>query len=128
MRTVKVLVLDDTAQGHLPMLHDQGVRFEVIQYGSIAKLTAYQVSEGELEDVASMTERKAVDLVVIGNNTGVGVQKARAVAEAMRPMTVVVWNFYCKGDEEPYAALGFKHFCSRSDLRKIVPTVLGLGQ
>jgi hypothetical protein len=69
-----------------------------------------------LTNIESFTWRNDFDLVILGDNDGVGLLKAQAIAPKTRPRTVVVWDDYKLGDEAPYVALGFKQFMSRRTL------------
>jgi hypothetical protein len=125
MKIVKVLLLDD-APWFLPDLEAQGVKIEVIQEGLWGTLSVYEARPKTLEIIKRLTENKEVDLIVVGNNMGAGVPKAMAIADAMKEQTIVVWNYYCKGDEAPYSAIGFKQFGSRTALERLVPALLGI--
>ncbi len=125
MRIVKVLFLDD-APWFLPDLTSHGIKLEVIQEGRWGAMDVYYASPEVCEAVKKLTAGKEVDLVVVGNNMGAGVPKARCIADDIKEMTVVVWNSYYRGDEAPYAALGLKRFGSRTDLPQLIPAMLGI--
>jgi hypothetical protein len=125
MKIVKVLFLDD-APWCLPNLSQKGIELEVIRESEWGTMDVYKAPPHVCEAVKQLTEEKKVDLVIVGNNMGAGVLKAQAIAEDMKEKTIVVWNFYTLGVEQPYAAFGLKHFCSRKNLSKMVPKLLGL--
>lgn len=125
MKTVRVLFLDD-APWHLPDLTSQGVRLEVIQEGQWGSMNVYSAPRQVCEAVKKLTTSKEVDIVVVGNNLGAGVAKAKAIAEDMKEKTIVVWNSYSRGNEAHYARLGLTHFGSRTDLRQMVSALLGV--
>ena len=125
MRIVKVLFLDD-APWSLPDLTQHGIKLEIIQEAKFGTLEVYNYSERIIDAIKRITTEKLVDIILVGNNLGIGVKKAMAIANDMREKTVVVWNFYAKGDEIPYASLGFKIFGSRIDLPKLIPSILDI--
>ncbi len=68
------------------------------------------------QDITRMTKSGEVSYVIIGNNDGMGIQRAEAVDESMRAdKACVVWHDYTPGNERPYAKIGFRHFVSRKD-------------
>ncbi|MDP1694337.1 MAG: hypothetical protein Q8L34_02240 [Candidatus Woesearchaeota archaeon] len=112
----KILFLDESRwfRSRLEGIEvESGRQFEVVyEQGDL-----YTNTPGKTKMIQDLTESGKVDYVVIGNNLGAGVEKAAAVAEAMRAdRACIVWNDYYAGDEVRYAALGFKHFMSRKDL------------
>lgn len=76
--------------------------------------------------IKKMTKRRKIGIVIIGNNEGIGFLRAKFVASEMKKNTVVVWGSYRKGDEKEYADMGFKHFCSRTELRDTIKKLLGV--
>ena len=121
-RTFRVLYLDAVLQ-HPPVL--PGVSWELIP-GS-RSLGGYECSLETCDEIRRLTTEAQIDLIIIGNNLDAGVQKAFAVAEAMRSKTIIVWNDYRSGMERPYVRLGgFTRFCSRIDLKGVVRELLGL--
>lgn len=123
-----LLYLDGSS--HLPLVRLSLARcgivdFDMYQQKDIGDPNVYESPEHVCQQITLMTSNNKVDIVIIGNNLGAGVAKARAVADAMRDRTVVVWNVYRKGDESTYAKLGFKRFGSRSDLPDILSAMLG---
>jgi len=69
----------------------------------------------EVQQIRQITSEH-VDAIIIGNNVGAGVSRAREIRPEMRDKTMIVWNDYCPGNEAPYAALGFQYFGSRDDI------------
>ena len=124
MKIVKVLFLDD-APWFLPDLTSHGIELEGIQEGPWGTTNIYTFPTQVCKAVKKLTAGK-VDIVVIGNNMGAGVAKAQAVVDKMKEMTIVVWNSYHKGDEQPYTDLGLKHFGSRKDLPQLITEMLGI--
>lgn len=125
MRTVKVLLLDGVPEC-LPELDMFNVKLDIIPEILLGAHDLYSPPPELCEFVRRVTSINLVDLVVIGNNLGAGLVKAQAVAEDMKPKTIVTWNTYRKGEERLYLAHGLRHFCSRIDLPLKVPEVLGL--
>ena len=118
----RILLLDDAPE-FLPKV--EGITLNVIQEAirdpwllyCVPGSGAYGSDPAKEAMIRDVTSNGKVDYVVIGNNCGVGIRKAAAVAEVMRAnKACVVWNSYFPGDEAEYARLGFKHFMSRSDL------------
>lgn len=57
------------------------------------------------------------DLIVIGNNLKAGIPKAAALDPSVRHRAVVVWHDEPnEWDKDPYLALGYQHFTTRSSL------------
>lgn len=123
MKTVKILFLDD-APWFLPDSPHGGVELRVVMAGQWGTGDVYAAPASVCESIQKLTSEKAVDIVVIGNNMGAGVPKARAIADDMRDVTIVVWNQYSLGIEGPYTALGLTRFGSRTDLREMIPALL----
>src|SRR3989344_2701733 len=119
MKIVKVLFLDD-APWFLPDLTPHGIKLEVVQEGMWGTMNVYSAPAKVCEAVKKLTAGKEVDIVVVGNNMGAGVPKAKAIADGMKEMTVVVWNSYYRGNEAPYAALGSNRFGSPPNLRQLI--------
>lgn len=68
--------------------------------------------------IRELTESNLIDFVAIQNNTGIGVEKAGMVHPALRrEKSLIFWNYYIRGDEQPYAQLGYTQFMSSTDLR-----------
>jgi|GEM_PF-2692605 len=124
MRIVKVLFLDNAPQ-FLPNLDSHDIKLEVVQE-DVFGTRVYDAPPNVCEAVNKLTTGKEVDIVVVGNNMESGIPKSKAIADDMKNMTIVVWNAYHEGTESPYAALGFKHFGSRRDLKTIIPKLLGI--
>lgn len=72
-------------------------------------------SDADLANVSCLVTDD-LDFGVIGNNLGAGLIRARRVPECLRDRFVIVWNERPGEFEEDYAALGYKHFCARSEL------------
>lgn len=128
MKICRVLFLDGLWREFFPhILGDMGeIRLEVVSSLVLEEADAYKVEEQECEVVKNLTGGGAVDMVIVGNNNGAGVKRAGAIAEGMKEMTIIVWNDYEKGLEAPYHSMGFKHFGSRSDLKKLIAEMLGV--
>ena len=75
----------------------------------------YIVSRRSLELAAAATP-EMYDVVLLGNNRGVGLEKAATLPATMRDRTLVMWDRYRSGDEAAYASFGFTHFGQRSVL------------
>lgn len=63
------------------------------------------------------------DVIVIGNNRGVGVLKAQLIPQSLRERVVIVWNLKPDDhDTAPYRELGYRHFSSRDSLEYYLET------
>lgn len=128
MGNFKVLVVDEDMP-FLFDLEDHGHKFvpEVLNPFDVNDSMAYEFVFAFGKRVAQATAAGEADLVIVGNNRGTGLLYAKCVASTMQCKTVIVWNEYRTGDEQPYAALGFTHFASRTvGLDPIVAQILGL--
>jgi len=124
MQKVRILHWDDEDY-HSYVLRDKGLEVETIKL-EVYIGYRYRVVPSICANAQRLTMEKAVDLVILGNNLGTGLTNAEFIADPMKEKTIVVWNYYQPGQEDPYAAMGFRHFCSRRDLEKFIPKVLGL--
>lgn len=86
----------------------------------------YDVLPSVCEKIRELTSNRQVDVVIIGNNMGVGLTKAQYIAKDLLPMTAVAWNHFYERDSVPYAELGINHFGRRVDLQKIMRDLLGI--
>ncbi len=88
---------------------------------------AYECDDRKRATIEQLTRSGSVDYVMIGNNTGIGVTKAAAVAEHLRAdRALIFWNNYTPGDEEPYRELGYQHFMSGTDIPRFFGDYLAL--
>lgn len=145
MKIVKVLYLDDDFWiwylGEPPEISadikrdlterdlkiGRGMRLEVVREGSIVRNQTYKDASGPVRTaIKTMTGKKEVGIVIVGNNRGNGITRAREVADDLKTKTIIVWHDYEQGAEKPYSAIGFQHFCSRRDLRKRLKELLGI--
>ena len=70
-----------------------GILLEVIEgFAGAKRSSCYDSDPALCEKIKTMTASKEVDVVVIGNNRGVGVEKARAVAPDLRDRTIITWH------------------------------------
>ncbi|MSR78847.1 MAG: hypothetical protein EXS59_01750 [Candidatus Taylorbacteria bacterium] len=104
-----------------------GVRLEVIEaFAGAKRCSCYDPDPVLCEKIKTMTANREVDIVVIGNNRGAGLEKAKAIAQHLQDQTIV--TFFDKPHEgmtREYVEMGFKHFCIRRDLRQRLQTMLG---
>lgn len=117
---MRVLFLDRNSDWIFGLCDKNGLLVEIVEVGNYNPpwgFGEYVIPQGCLEMTAKLTETGEVSFVVIGNNLGIGMVEAEMVSLNMRPHTIIVWNNYCLGDEQPYAAMGFEHFCSRMSLK-----------
>lgn len=88
---------------------------------------AYDCDSRKRATIERLTKSGSIDFVMIGNNTGIGVTKAAAVAEPLRAdRALIFWNNYTLGDEEPYRELGYQHFMSGTDIPRFFSRYLAL--
>ncbi len=125
MKIVKVLYLD-LRTGYLPDLtNEHKIRLKVTHKApGYGPTEGYYILPGTCEAIQKLTENHEVDLVIIGNNNDIGIAQAMHVAPDMREKTIVVWNLFRPGIEQAYAKMGFRHFCSRQNLRTLLPKIL----
>ncbi len=120
----RILVLDSSDSYARPVPRVEGVQLVVLDQldlipGSVDREAVYDTDpRPELVDrIRDLTKSGNVDYVVIGNNCGAGIELAKTVDRCLRAeRSCVVWNVCLPGDEEPYAALGYRHFLSRFHL------------
>jgi hypothetical protein len=66
------------------------------------------------------------DLVVIGNNRGLGFSIVDALRLSMRSRAIIIWNRLDEsGEQSRYRALGVTHFTERRTLREFIPQIVG---
>ena len=119
-----MLVLDASDHYARPLPRVDGVQLVVLDQldlipGNADRKVVYASDpRPELVDrIRTLTRSGKVDYVVIGNNCGAGVELAMAVDRCLRAeRSCVVWNVCLPGEEQPYAALGYRHFLSRFHL------------
>ncbi len=151
MRTIKLLFIDsdtwlyclgelknrhpsEDKYGPKRLLADEdlilsdNVRMEVIKHKFRGGKTEYDANPTLCRKIQKLTSQGEVDIVVIGNNRGAGLERAEAVAPSLRDQTIITAHQYQLGGEleELYAPKGFKHFCKRNNLRNKVKEVLGI--
>jgi hypothetical protein len=76
--------------------------------------SVYQPTTPLLEKIREITETGQIDLVVIGNNLGAGIAKARHVARSLRRRTIIMANSWVPVSD--YKPLGYTRFTKRDDL------------
>lgn len=86
----------------------------------------YYASNANCEQIRELTSQHKVDLVIIGNNMGAGLIRARFVHVDLLPMTMVVWNDYRESETIPYAEVGISHFGRRPEILTILKNLLGI--
>lgn len=108
---LRLLVLGDSMIALPQGLINQGVEFEVLCEPDECIHNSrgyYVVSTWSLEK-AGNAEIDGWDAIIVGNNLGSGVVKARALPESVRDRTMIVWNRYVPGDGKSYFEMGFRH-------------------
>ena len=102
---MKVLALNGGDRFGLPN------SYEVVTESQIGNHDGYKTTAESLERITELTKNKKVDVVVIQNNMGAGVGKAKAVDPYMRGKTIISWNTTpASSDKTPYLSLGIKYF------------------
>jgi hypothetical protein len=104
----------------------------------------YSKEDSELEEsIREFTSNGNADYVIIGNNNGAGLSKAKAVVPWMRKNnSSIVWHFrrppvsqerwekvlyqasYSPGMENEYESLGYTKFMQRDELHKFLAGIL----
>jgi hypothetical protein len=127
---VRVMVLDDLTTYLRYVFEEIGLQYVVVysevsnELRSYSRLddsnlhSAYQAIK-LIREANKKSKSSDIDLIIIGNNMGAGVDKARALTPEACPKTIVVWNDYLPGTELPYAELGYRYFASRADFETI---------
>jgi hypothetical protein len=87
-------------------------------------MSVYHPSDELLRKIQTITKSGEIDLVIIGNNNGSGVDKAKQIAQALRTRTIVIANFM--PDPGDYTPHGYSRFCSRWTLQDQLLEVLAL--
>lgn len=111
---MKVLVLDSWGTGLSQVAPDDNdVHVEAEMFPFVDVYTPAAIVLEYIQTYAS-----DYGLIIIGNNLGAGLLKAKFVPQDMRSRCVVVWNDEpAPATSAPYKAMGYKHFTSRQNLR-----------
>jgi len=129
MRKVKILLLSSIqpiASNIRNELAKRGVEVEFVPNILFGRDEVYNSSPAICRMVTDLTSRGEVDLVVIANNLGAGIEKARAVAENMRDKTIVFWTGDFGTDNVPYKQLGITRFGMTATIQESVAEALAL--
>lgn len=128
IRTVKVLFLDSPPQQLVvgTRLKEAGLKMEIVPNGALSKDEAYGNFYGLASKIKTLCDNPEIELVILGNNLGAGLAKARAIAPRLQDKTIVLWNNNRARDEQPYAQLGFRHFGDRGDIVELAKQALGI--
>jgi len=112
---VKVLVLNGSRNASLT----EKDGFKTTTETFLGNNDPYKAPEETLKRIAERTKNGDFDVVIVQNNTGIGVDKVKAVAHEMRSKVIVVWNDEpATSSKSPYIELGVKYFTSISNLRE----------
>lgn len=126
---MRVLFLDDYA--YLLDNLKRHCDLDVVQYGQSAKGTVIypEATEDLQAEITRLTaEDPPFDLIVIGNNLGTGLGRAKAIPDDLKGRTIVIWNANSDQRERPkYERMGITHFGVRDDsLTPKFLTILGV--
>lgn len=134
---LRVLFFDDEDFFAVELFEKDGVEIELIgetteEIGRSRPLGGYRVTQRSLLLAREATPEK-YDVIIIGNNLGTGISKARELPPEVHNRTMIAWNEYRPGNEQPYAAMGFTHFGNRVnwagstalDIELFIRTVIG---
>lgn len=69
-----------------------------------------------LNEIQQLTEDDTVNVIVIGNNMGEGISKAKTINEKMKGKTIITWNIFPGENQYKYERIGFLLFCARNNL------------
>lgn len=118
-RLVSVLYLD-----HIPLYaarpSDAGLRLR-LTLETNWNPNCYLATDETCKRIAQLTRAHDYDVIVVGNNLGAGLVKARYIDKRLIGRVVVVFNDKPKGTEG-YRALGIKQFKERLKLWEHVKT------
>ena len=90
-KVAKVLFLD-FAPDYLPHLHDEGIKLEFIEENPRNRSAVYKFSGKVFRWIEEITKEQTFDLVIVGNNQGIGVHKASCIPETLKSKTIIVWH------------------------------------
>lgn len=106
--------------------HWDGVEIDFVTEKRLGNPDSYKVTPDVLLKIKGLS-RGNVDLFVIGNNLGAGLEKAKAVSPEMRDRVVIIYNAITLEEKEAYKTLGFTRFESRGNFSyKAVGGLLGI--
>ena len=88
--------------------------------------SVYEPTVQLLEIIETETASGRYDWVIIGNNRGSGLIKARRVVESMRDKVLIIANSYPLS--EPYRQLGIRHFATRYAAGDILAQMIAAAQ
>ena len=112
----RVLILDDGTESFIKMHADLMPQLEAAIPGdiSINMVTGRYDCSARLRKLSLGATTEKYDLVIVGNNLGLGFTLCRMLSTELRLKTLVVWN---DPPEESatweYAELGFRYFGTR---------------
>ena len=124
---IRILWLDTEHNEEILKGFPEDYDVDVILEGGYSHLVGYlPASDPELKKF--LNRGKAADVVVLGNNMGAGLERARIIAQEYPELvskTIVTWFEPPKSTLE-YVRLGFRAFCLREDLKRAIAQRLGL--
>lgn len=130
LRRIRILYLSNDTQGLLyPALiqvalsHE--VEFDVVEeVKDLGSANVYKPTPELCEKINRLTQGQGVDLVIIMNNLGAGLVKAKAVAPTMTSKTLVIWGMGVR-NTGPYQDLGIVHLGHQLELYALILAALG---
>ena len=113
---IRVLVLGDEKM-RLPPDLEESIELIGETHDEIYGGGSYRVSlrSRQLAREASLQRYQGI---IVCNNRGTGVRKARELPFEVRGHAMIAWNQYRPGDESEYAQMGFRYFGHRYNLKK----------
>lgn len=98
-------------------------RLGVMVGPELERLTTVHVGHLGLDiEVIRNTQRlEEIEIAIIS-----GIEEAKAILVSLKGRTVVVFEDFSSGDEEVYKILGFRYFCTRTALARMIGKLLNL--
>lgn len=84
----------------------------------------HDIDPAELQEIARLTATDQVDLCVIGNNLGSGVERVRQIHRPLRAKTVITFNTLPDPSEALYRELGCTRFVRRLEASRTLVTMI----
>ncbi|MFA5961449.1 MAG: hypothetical protein WC848_02070 [Parcubacteria group bacterium] len=124
MEQLRVLYLDEDLQ-FLVEFNPTATSINATTEFQLGSDNVYRQASGDLcHNIEWILKDQDFNLVVIGNNLGAGISKAKAVPETMKNQTIIVWNHSTFDHMSIYADLGFQHFTTRTSLWTKIQEIL----
>ena len=119
----KILFLDGSDPWYppLPRLMQEG-KIGIIVEGELGNRDEYIAPPTFLQRLEEWTAKNEFDLILLGNNRGIGLIKGAMINRSVRPKTIVISNVDLElGMRTMYEKLGYSRFMSRAQLIKELP-------